>query len=306
MTSVKAGATITLVAEWRQYAGGPLSPVTGVTITIVPAAGGAPTLAETSTGVTTPMSGVNAYSWTTSAALAAGSYIVAWEGLDESLETVTAAEVVQVTTSQTAPLGGPYATRAALKARMGIPDSNTARDTELDQRLISAATDINSWCHRQFGRAEEATTRRFLAGRSGVDVHDFWTEDDLVVTPYVNGVAGTSWDTSTFELEPMDGIVNETPGWPFRRISYPMGDHPLIRAMSWSGHRIWVTAKWGWTAVPENVVTANLMLAVADDKAKDAPFGVAGFGDYAVRIRSNPMVEEKLKDYVVDPIKVAS
>jgi hypothetical protein len=306
MTSVKAGATITLVAEWREYEGGPLSPVTGVTIAITPVAGGAPVVAETATGVLTPLAGVNAYSWTVPSITPAGSYVVAWEGLDESAETVTAAEVVQVTTSLTAPLGGPYATRAALKARMGIADSNTARDTELDQRLISAATDINAWCHRQFGRAEDASTRRFYAGRSGVDTHDFWTDEDLVITPYVNGVAGTSWDTSTLELEPMDGIVNQTPGWPFNRIVHPMGDHPLTRAMSWSGHRIWVTAKWGWATVPENVVTANLMLAVADDKAKDAPFGVAGFGDYAVRIRQNPMVEEKLKDYVIDPVKVAT
>lgn len=306
MTSVKAGATITLVAEWRQYAGGPLSPVTGVTIAITPVAGGLPALAETATGVTTPVSGVNGYSWTVPADTAPGAYVVTWEGLDESLETVTAAEVVQVTSSLTAPLGGPYATLAALKSRMGIADSNTARDTELTQRLVSASTDINNWCHRQFGRDEDASTRRFTAGRTGVDTHDFWTTDDLAITPYVGGVAGTAWDTSTLELEPMDGIVNETPGWPYRRISYPMGDHPLIRAMSWTGYRIYVTAKWGWATVPENVVTSCLMLAVADDKAKDAPFGVAGFGDYAVRIRQNPMVEEKLKDYVIDPIKVAS
>lgn len=306
MTSVQAGSAISLVAEWRQYSGGPLSPVTGVTVTITPAAGGAPALAETSTGVSTPVTGVNAYTWTTSASLDAGSYIVSWEGLDESLETVTAVEVVQVTTSLTAPLGGPYATLAALKARMGISDSNTARDDDLSQRLISASKDINSWCHRQFGRAEDATTRRFHAGRSGVDTHDFWTTDGLVITPYLGQVAGTPWDVSTLELEPMDGIVNETPGWPYRRIGTPMGDHPLIRALSWTGYRIYVTAKWGWAAVPENVVTSCLMLAVADDKAKDAPFGVAGFGDYAVRIRQNPMVEEKLRDYVIDPIKVAT
>lgn len=306
MTSVKAGSSIALVVEWRSFEGGPLSPVTGVTITITPAAGGAPALAETSTGVSTPVAGVNAYTWTTSSSLDAGSYIVTWEALDASLDPVSAVEVVQVTTSLTAPLGGPYATLAALKARMGISDSNTARDDDLTQRLISASTDINSWCHRQFGRTEDATTRRFLAGPSGVDTHDFWTTDDLVIAPYLGGVAGTAWDVSTLELEPMDGIVNETPGWPFRRISYPMGDHPLIRAMSWGGYRIYVTAKWGWAAVPENVVTSCLMLAVADDKAKDAPFGVAGFGDYAVRIRQNPMVEEKLKDYVIDPIKVAS
>lgn len=206
----------------------------------------------------------------------------------------------------TSALGGPYATLAMLKARMGIADSNTARDTDLSQRLVSASTDINAWCHRQFGQTDTATARRFRPGRTGVDTHDFWSTTGLVITPYLAGVAGTPWDVSSVELEPADGIVNEVPGWPYRRICYPLGDHPIVQAMSWTGYSIQVTAKWGWAAIPENVVTSCLMLAVADDKAKDAPFGVAGFGDYAVRIRQNPMVEEKLKDYVIDPIKVAS
>lgn len=208
----------------------------------------------------------------------------------------------------TFPLGGPYATLAQLKSRMGIADSNTTRDTDLTQRLASAATDINRWCHRQFGRAEVTTTRRFPIGRSGVDVHDFWTTTGLVVTPVSMGVSGTPWDVSTLTLLPRNGIVDQVPGWPYTRIELVTSSHPLFVAMSVvsAGYELDMAAKWGWEACPENVTTSNLMLAVADDKAKDAPFGVAGFGDYAVRIRSNPMVEEKLKDYVIDPIKVAA
>ncbi len=208
--------------------------------------------------------------------------------------------------SATVPLGGPYATLAQLKFQMGIADNNSAKDTELARRLLSASQDVNSWCHRQFGRSEVATTRRFRAGHSGVDVHDFWTTDDLAITPYVGSVAQTAWDVDELTLEPMDGIVNQVPGWPYTRIVTSWGDHPLWRALNWSSYTIRVTAKWGWEVVPENVVTATIMLAVADDKARDAPFGVAGFGDYAVRIRSNPMVEEKLRDYVVDQVKVAT
>lgn len=301
MTSVQQGGNITLTAEWREYAGGPLTDVTGVTITITPLAGGAATIGPTSTGVTNPIAGVNAYAWAVSGALAAGDYLVSWSGTDPAAETVTATETVTVTTAGTAPLGGPYATRAALKARMGIPDSNTTRDAEMDSRLLSAARDINSWCHRQFGRAEVATTRKFKVGASGVDTHDFWTTDDLDVTPYLAGVAGTPWDVSELELEPTDGVVNQVPGWPYNRLAMSgYGSHPLWLASNWGGYVLWVTAKWGWEYVPENVATSNLMLAVADDKASDAPFGVAGFGDFAIRIRQNPMVEEKLKDYVLD------
>jgi hypothetical protein len=302
------GTPATLSVEWRVYAGGPLATVTDVSIAITPLAGGTPALADTATGVLYSSTGVNAYVWTPATGLALGDYLVSWTGLDEDLEDVAATEIVTVTSVTIAPLGGPYATLSQLKAVMGIADSNTARDTELTRRLTSAATDINSWCHRQFGRTDTASARMFPIGASGVDTHDFWTTTDLAVTPYSGTTAGTAWDVSVLALEPTDGIVNQVPGWPYRRISMAAwGTHPLYRSLSsWGGWKLQVVAKWGWEHAPENVVTSNIMLAVADDKAKDAPFGVAGFGDYAVRIRQNPMVEEKLKDYVIDPIKVAS
>jgi hypothetical protein len=297
---VRRGIPVTLTVEWRLYAGGPFDPVTGTTIAITPVAGGTPALAETSTGVLSPGTGLNAYVWTPAADLTVGTYLIEWSALDEDLQAVGATELITVTDVTTCPLGGPYATLAQLKARMGIADSNTARDTDLTQRLLSASRDINSWTHRQFGRSEVATTRRFPVTRTGVDLDDFWTEDELAIVPYLGQTAGTAWDVATLALEPADGVVNQVPGWPYNRISMEWGSHPLWAAASWAGYTAYVTAKWGWAAIPENVVTACLMLAVADDKAKDAPFGVAGFGDFAVRIRQNPMVEEKLKDYVID------
>jgi hypothetical protein len=298
---INRGATATLVAEWREYEGGPHVAVTDVQITITPLAGGAAAVGPTSTGVLTPAVGINTYAWTVPSGQALGDYLVAWTGTDPDSETVTASEIVTVSSALTAPLGGPYATLAMLKSRMGIPDAQTARDTELTQRLRSASQDINSWTHRQFGRAEDVSTRTFPVGRTGVDTHDFWTTDGLVITPYLGTTAGTDWDVATLALEPTDGIVNQVPGWPYRRVAMSgSGVHPIWAAATWRGYTVQVTAKWGWENVPEPVVTSCLMLAVMDDKAKDAPFGVAGFGDFGIRIRANPMVEQKLRDYVLD------
>jgi hypothetical protein len=299
MTTVLRGATTTLLAEWREYPGGPHAEVTGVQITITPLATGTPAVGPTATGVQDVATGINTYAWAVAGGAALGDYLVSWSGLDTDLETVTATEIITVSSALTAPLGGPYATLSMLKTRMGIADSQTSRDTDLTQRLASASADINSWCHRQFGRAEDVSTRTFWVGPSGVDVHDFWTADGLVITPYSNGVAGTVWDMSTLSLEPADGIVNQVPGWPYNRIAFASAVHPIYWTHPYRGATVQVTAKWGWATVPEPVVTSCLMLAVADDKAKDAPFGVAGFGDFAVRIRANPMVEQKLKDYIL-------
>lgn len=202
-----------------------------------------------------------------------------------------------------ADIGGPYATLAQIKARLGIPDSNTTRDTDLEDRLASAATDINRWCGRQFGRAETATARWVRPGPYGLDVDDFWTEDDLLITPYLANVAGTSLAVAGLILHPLNGVVDGVPGWPYDRIEYGWTDG---FGLACTYGRVQVMAKWGWEAVPANVTTANLLLASMDNKSEDAPFGVAGFGDYAVRVRSNPMAEEKLRPYVKDPIKVAT
>jgi hypothetical protein len=253
--------------------------------------------AITAPEVTTPSTGY--YQAATFVPDVSGTWTFTWS-VSGTVTDVQHGSFTVTTPTDYVPLGGPYATLAQLKAQMGIADNVTARDAELTRRLISASTDINSWTHRQFGKALTATTRKFRVGASGIDTHDFWTDDDLAITPYLGQTAGTAWDVSTLELEPTDGIVNQVPGWPYNRITMSgYGSHPLWLASNWGGYTAWVTAKWGWAAVPANVVTSCIMLAVADDKAKDAPFGVAGFGDFAVRIRANPMVEEKLKDYVL-------
>lgn len=196
-------------------------------------------------------------------------------------------------------IGTRYATVAQLKARLGIPDSDTTRDTDLGDKLDSASTDVNSWTGRQFGRTEVASVRTFIPGRTGVDTDDFWDSTDLAVVPYLGQTAGTPWTVAGLDLFPADGVWEQQPGWPYWRICYGWG-----MSAFYSAGRVRVTAKWGWANVPAPVVTATLLLAAMDNKAGDAPFGVAGFGDYAVRVKSNPMAEEKLRPYVKDPIKV--
>lgn len=201
-----------------------------------------------------------------------------------------------------APIGGPYADLSLLKAWLGIPDSKVDRDAELTRRLSSSSMDINRWCHRQFGRDEVASARVFRPGPTGLDVDDFWTAQDLAIVPYLGTTAGTAWDVATLQLEPLNGIVDQVPGWPYNRICVGTGGltHPLMVNLFYSAATVQVTARWGWEDVPDNVVTACLILASADNKAKDTPFGVAGFGDYAVRIRSNPIAQEKLDPYVLN------
>lgn len=298
MTTVYREVANTLTAEWREFAGGPLADVTGVTITITPLAGGAATLGPTATGVLNPSTGVNAYVWTPDGALALTDYLVEWTGTDANLDTVSATEIVTLSTASA--LGTSYATVAELRRRQGIADTNTYVTADLQDALDAASRGIDRYCGRTFGRVEvaDASARTFQVSQSGIQTDDFWTTDGLII----NGVAWAS--VTGVILEPFNGVLDGLPGWPYFRITWTAGwpgAVSLIPTLAWCGglQTVDVTAAWGWAEVPADVKSACLMLAAEELKLKDTPFGVAGFGDYVVRVRSNPKVAERLNPFRV-------
>jgi hypothetical protein len=134
--SVIQGRTITLTVEWLDYPGGPASPVTGVTIEIRPAGGGAAVVGPTSTGVVHVATGLDTYRWTVPADLAAGDYAVIWSGTDAQADTVTATDIVTVL-EQSPPVGGSYATVAELNHHLGRTPASAV------QLLVRASRDVD-------------------------------------------------------------------------------------------------------------------------------------------------------------------
>lgn len=202
----------------------------------------------------------------------------------------------------TAALGGPYAELADVKRRAGIPDSTTNQDGDATAALLSASGAVNDYTERQFGRVEAPTARTVQIRQGFLDTDDFYSTTGLVI----DGVAWVDNNT-TWTLEPSDGVINGVPGYPYERITRYYASHPIYQALSnWPiTSRSTVTALWGWEAIPAAIVQATLMLAADHLKSKDAPFGVAGFGDYVIRVRANPKVQELLDPYRRNPLKVA-
>lgn len=203
-------------------------------------------------------------------------------------------------------LGDPYATLAKLKSYLSITD--TVDDAEATDALDSVSREIEQFTKRQFNKQVTATARLFgreaiLRGVAWVD--DFHTITDLVIATDDgdDGAYSEVWTSSEFELEPLNGIVNGETGWPFYRIRPLNGQ----RFPTWVDRApLRVTAQWGWNAVPAPVRQACLILASETLKLKDAPFGVAGFGDMGVvRVRDNPMAAKKLMSYVLDAVRMA-
>lgn len=192
-------------------------------------------------------------------------------------------------------IGDTYATLPELKSRVGISDTDD--DDKLTSALAAASRALEKWCKRQFNDAGAVSARLYHPLHSRlVVVDDFHTETGLIVKHDLGdtGVYDETFQTGDYILEPLNGIRDGVDGWPYQRIR-------AVESLTfYSGRRpsVQVTARWGWSAVPAPVKEATLMLAEEIFKMKDAPFGVAGFGDFGfVRVRDNPKVATLVKDY---------
>jgi hypothetical protein len=183
-------------------------------------------------------------------------------------------------------LGTPYATIQELKARYKIEDSED--DTLLTRALKVATRHIeDKICKRQFNDAGSASARTFSpTNYHTAFVADFHTTAGLIIKTDDNndGVFETTWTPADYELIRGHG---DDPNFPYWRIN-AVGNRtfPNVRRKG-----LEVTAQWGWAAVPETIKEATLILAEELWKLKDAPFGIAGMGEFgAVRVRENPKV----------------
>lgn len=201
-------------------------------------------------------------------------------------------------------LGDPYATLVQLKVYLGNI-SDTVDDQVLTDALNAVSRSIERHCGRQFNDAGSASARLFTIGDPCVvTIDDFSTTTGLVIATddSNSGTYSTTWSATDYQLEPLNGIVNGESGWPYYRIRVVLGRYfpTAVRRAA-----LQVTARWGWTAVPAPVKQACLLLASETAKLRDAPFGVAGFGQFgAVRVRDNPKAASLLAPYRRYPVLV--
>lgn len=180
-----------------------------------------------------------------------------------------------------------------LRAWVGIADA--ADDTRLNDALNSAIAQVDELCGQTFTLAATATTRIFAPCDAGLlvlpDHSPIGSTAGLVVKIGPgDGTFPTTIAAANYQTEPLNALAI---GEPITRIR-------LISGTFTTGHAatVEVTARWGWPDVPEPVREAVLILAAEGWKLKDAPLGVAGFGEFgAIRIRENAAVMQRLARY---------
>lgn len=177
----------------------------------------------------------------------------------------------------------------------------------LELAINAASRAVDRYCARRFWRDATATTRVYQPN----DARVVWTDDisttsGLVVAsdPGGDGTYDTSWTISTdFQVEPLSSDIvaggdTVTP-YAFWRLA-AVGSRVAWPVSSLGFPSVQVTARFGWSAVPDDIKMATILRAVGLFRRKDAPFGIAGFGELGgMRIaRQDPDVAALLNPYV--------
>lgn len=166
-----------------------------------------------------------------------------------------------------------YITSADLKSYLGMDPTDTTRDSLITMVIAASCAAIDRTTGRTFTLASSATARVFDADPYCLDVvtHDFGSLTGLVVeVGYFNGAYSTITD---YDVQPLNALAVGQPITGLRR-PYGFGRSPYSRVR--------VTAKWGWPAVPDEVVQAALIQASRLFKRKDSPEGVLGSAEWGV------------------------
>jgi hypothetical protein len=170
-----------------------------------------------------------------------------------------------------------YATLAALRRRVGAEAGDTSRDEDLSSALAAASRNIDKATGRRFWLDDIPTVRVYrLAGRV---VHE--PDGDLLLVDDIGSLAGlvvetgsgTTWSPVTgYETSPDNALAD---GRPITGLLRVRG--------TWAGARLRVTARFGWPAIPDDIVEATLIQATRLYKRKDSPEGIIGSAEWGVR-----------------------
>lgn len=169
-----------------------------------------------------------------------------------------------------------YVSYPEMQQHLSMDADDTSNQETVGPAVNAACRAIDQWCGQSFYATDVATPRTFDS-RNG---QTLWTAPFHTITGLIiatdtaaNGVYGTTWAGTDYQLLPADGVDPYTgEPWPFNEIvgvgsySFPFGAarRGLVR----------VTAQWGWPAVPDPVAYAARLLAADLWKRKDAPFGI--------------------------------
>ena len=184
-----------------------------------------------------------------------------------------------------------YCSLADLKAALRVQDS--IDDSLLELAIESASREIDGYCERVF--YSTSATRVYAP----TNIYTVTTDDIISVTTLKSSSDGVTyditWETSDYQLEPLNNVAGGLVGSPFTRIratgSYLM---PTFSVGTFYENEalLQVVGVFGWSAIPAAIRQATVILAMRLFKRLDSPMGVISNDLGSMRVgRQDPDVE---------------
>lgn len=192
-----------------------------------------------------------------------------------------------------------YATTQQLADYLRIDDGDD--DVQLALAVTAASRAVDRATSRQFGLVATPEERYYTPQWDSY--YGFWrceVDDVMIVTGFEvdsDNAGGYDYTTTltTYDLVPRNAATRNRPYTELRFRS--SGTSPVATVDS-----LRVTARWGWSAVPDTVEQATLLQASRIFNRRNAPFGVAGSPDVGSELRLlakvDPDVQVMLQAYV--------
>ena len=170
-----------------------------------------------------------------------------------------------------------YATLAQVKAALRITDS--VDDTLLEMARVSASDLVDGYTGRTF-TTSGTVTRVFAPSDDYVLQTDDIAGTALTITSSTgaDGVFDTTWKTTDYQLEPLNGVSNGQ-AVPYTRIR---AIQDYLWPVAGGEATVRVTGVYGFPSIPLVITQATVLQASRIFTRLQSPLGVAGFGEMGV------------------------
>lgn len=186
-----------------------------------------------------------------------------------------------------------YITSAQLKAYLRISD--TQDDAQIALAVTAASRAVDNATNRQFGLVAAAEARYYTAEWDSCERRYVVEIDDLMVVTGASVVADTGGEgtydatITSYDLKPSNAAAK---GRPYTQLW--VRANSSIQPLNYTDG-VQVTARWGWTDVPDTVEQATLLQASRFFARREAPFGVAGSPESGTEMRLMERVDPDVK-----------
>jgi hypothetical protein len=189
-----------------------------------------------------------------------------------------------------------YADLGTLKRQLRLDDADDSQDASLQQALTAASRSIDRATGRRFWLDGTAVQRTYRPeGRTVTQ-----TDGTALLVDDIGSVSGLLIETGTATAW---SALTDWEALPDNALAVGRPITGLLRSGGWGAgtSRVRVTAKFGWPAVPDEIVQATLIQANRLFKRKDSPEGVTGSAEWGVvRLsRRDPDVWNLIEPYVL-------